>query len=192
MYAFCLNISEIYTMYSFARMCTINRLSRCYWIQSKLQIWRSYQILLLPNSCTKWLEPYIINVDITEIEVIDTSNVFECITHRTSLTLLLRIGDHWKLSVRLFRAEPLRHQPEAGYRRIILCWLVNIVVLCQNDVICAFYSPKTMELILVVFISCGITGMVENSQNGVAWLKIAKMVSVDLSHNENAVLLLYF
>ena len=54
MYAFCLNISEI-CMYSFARMCTINRLSRCYRVQSKLHyIRRSYQILLLPNSCTDW------------------------------------------------------------------------------------------------------------------------------------------
>ena len=36
-----------------------------------------------------------VNVDITEIEVIDTSNVFECITHHTSLALLiLRFGDH--------------------------------------------------------------------------------------------------
>ena len=47
--------------------------------------------------------------------------------------------------------------------RRILRWLANFVVLCQNDVICAFHSPKTMELILVVFISAG---MVENSQNG--------------------------
>ena len=65
--------------------------------------------------------------------------------------------------MRLFRAEPLRHQPEAGYRRRILRWLANFVVLCENDVICAFYSPKTMELILVVFISAG---KVENSQDG--------------------------
>ena len=49
-------------------------------------------------------------------------------------------------------------------RRRILRWLANFVVHCQNDVICAFYSPKTMELILVVVISAG---MVENSQNGV-------------------------
>ena len=67
--------------------------------------------------------------------------------------------------MRLFRAETLRHQPEAGYRRMILRWLANFVVLCQNDVICLFYSPKTMELILVLFIS---SGMVENSQNGVS------------------------
>ena len=67
--------------------------------------------------------------------------------------------------MRLFRADPLRHQPEAGYRRKILLWLANFVVLCQNDVICVFYSPKTMELILVVFIS---GGMVENSQNRVS------------------------
>ena len=59
--------------------------------------------------------------------------------------------------------EPLRHQPEAGYRRKMLCWLANFVVLCQNDVICEFNSPKTMELILVVFINAD---MVENSQNG--------------------------
>ena len=68
-----------------------------------------------------------------------------------------------KVIVRLFRAEPLCHQPEAGYRRIILRWLANFVVLCQNEVILAFCAPKTMELILVVFIS---GGMVENSQNG--------------------------
>ena len=37
-------------------------------------------------------------------------------------------------------------------------------ILCQNDVICEFHSPKTMELILVVVISAG---MAENSQNGV-------------------------
>ena len=67
--------------------------------------------------------------------------------------------------MRLFRAEPLRHQSEAGYRRIIWRWLANVVVLCQNEVICAFYLPKTMEFILVVFIS---GGMVENSQNGVS------------------------
>ena len=67
--------------------------------------------------------------------------------------------------MRLFRAEPLRHQPKAGYRRIILRWLANFVVLCQNDVICAFYLPKTMALILVVCIS---GGMVGNSQNGVS------------------------
>ena len=35
----------------------------------------------------------------------------------------------------------------------------------QNDVICEFHSPKTMELILVVVISAG---MAENSQNGVS------------------------
>ena len=66
--------------------------------------------------------------------------------------------------MRLFRAEPL-HQPEAGCRRRILHWLANFVVFCQNDVICAFYSPKMMELILVVFIS---GGMAENSLNGVS------------------------
>ena len=82
-------------MYSFARTCTIKRLSRCYRVQSKLHIRPSYRILLLPKRRTIWLAPYIINVDITEIEVIDTSNVFECITHHTSLALLiLRIGDH--------------------------------------------------------------------------------------------------
>ena len=87
--------------------------------------------------------------------------MFECITLHTSLALLLlRICYHLKLSVRLFRAEPLRHQPEAGYRRIILRWLANFIVLCQNEVICAFHTPKTMELIAVVFIS---GGMVENS-----------------------------
>ena len=89
--------------------------------------------------------------------------MFEFITHHTSLALLLlRISDHRKLSARLFRAEPLRHQPEAGYRYRILRWLANFVAICQNDVICAFYLPKTMELILVVFIS---GGMVEHSQN---------------------------
>ena len=45
MYAFPLNISEI-CMYSFACMCTINRLSRCYRVQSKLHIRLSYRILL--------------------------------------------------------------------------------------------------------------------------------------------------
>ena len=50
-------------------------------------------------------------------------------------------------------------------RRRILRWLANFVVLCQNDVICEFHSPKTMELILVVFISAGMAG---NSQNGVS------------------------
>ena len=50
-------------------------------------------------------------------------------------------------------------------RRRILRWLANFVVLCQNDVICEFHSPKTMELILVVVISAG---MAENSQNGVS------------------------
>ena len=94
MYAFRLNISEI-CMYSFARTCTINRLSRCYRAKSKLHIRPSYRILLLRKRRTIFLAPYIINVDITEIEVIDTSNVFECITHHTSLALLiLRIGDH--------------------------------------------------------------------------------------------------
>ena len=93
MYAFRLNISEI-CMYSFAHMCTINRLSRCYRVEDKLHIRLIYQMLLLPNSCTKSLALYIINADITEIDVIDTSNVFECITHHTSLFLLLRIGDH--------------------------------------------------------------------------------------------------
>ena len=39
----------------------------------------------------------------------------------------------------------------------------NFVVLCKNDVICAFHLPITMELILVAFISAG---MAENSQNG--------------------------
>ena len=64
--------------------------------------------------------------------------------------------------MRLVRAGPLRHQPAAGR---ILRWLANFVVLCQNDVICEFHSPKTMELILVVVISAG---MIENSQNGVS------------------------
>ena len=50
-------------------------------------------------------------------------------------------------------------------RRRILRWLANFVVLCQNDVICEFHSPKTMELILVVVISAGMAG---NSQNGVS------------------------
>ena len=50
-------------------------------------------------------------------------------------------------------------------RRRILRWLANFVVLCQNDVICEFHSPKTMELILVVVISAG---MAEHSQNGVS------------------------
>ena len=50
-------------------------------------------------------------------------------------------------------------------RRRILRWLANSVVLCQNDVICEFHSPKTMELILVVVISAGMAG---NSQNGVS------------------------
>ena len=79
--------------------------------------------------------------------------------------------------MRLFRAEPLRHQPEAGYRRIILRWLANFVIFCQNDVICAFYSPKTMELILVVFIS---GGTVENSQNGVSrsLIKVSKTILI--------------
>ena len=91
MFAFRLNISEI-CMYSFARTCTINRLSR---VQSKLHIRLSYRILLLPKRCPISLAPYIIIVDITDIEVVDTSNVFECITHHTSLALLiLRIGDH--------------------------------------------------------------------------------------------------
>ena len=67
--------------------------------------------------------------------------------------------------MRLVRADPLRHQPEAGNRRIILRWLANFVVPSQNDVICEFHSPKTMELILVVVISAG---TVENSQNGVS------------------------
>ena len=67
--------------------------------------------------------------------------------------------------MRLFRAGQLRHQPEAGFRRIILRWLANFVVFCQNDIICAFNSPKTMELILVVFICSGI---VKNSQNDVS------------------------
>ena len=51
MYAFRLNISEIY-MYSFARTCTINRLSRCYRVQSKLHIKPSYRILLLQKRRT--------------------------------------------------------------------------------------------------------------------------------------------
>ena len=50
-------------------------------------------------------------------------------------------------------------------RRRILRWLANFVVLCQNDVICEFHSPKTMELLLVVVISAG---MAEHSQNGVS------------------------
>ena len=50
MYVFRLNISEI-CMYSFARMCTINRLSRCYRVEDKLHIRLSYRILLLPIIC---------------------------------------------------------------------------------------------------------------------------------------------
>ena len=50
-------------------------------------------------------------------------------------------------------------------RRRILRWLANFVVLYQNDVICEFNSPKTMELRLVVVISAGMAG---NSQNGVS------------------------
>ena len=144
MYAFCLNISEI-CMYSFARMCTINRLSCRYWVEDKLHIRLSYRIWLLPKRCTIWLAPYIINVDITEIEVIDTSNVFECITHHTSLALLiLRKGDHWKLSVRLVRADPLRHQPAAGkspknftvvgeFRHTLSKWRYLRISFAKND-----------------------------------------------------------
>ena len=144
MYAFRLNISEI-CMYSFARMCTINRLSRCYRVQSKLHIGLSYRILLLPKRCTIWLAPYMINVDITEIEVIDTSKVFACITQHTSLALLiLRIGDHWKLSMRLVRADSLRHQSTAGkspynftvvgeFRRTLSKWRYLRISFAQND-----------------------------------------------------------
>ena len=88
---------------------------------------------------------YIINVDITEIDVIDISTVFECITSYE------------------FGFVFVTNQPADGLSRIILRWLGNFVVLCQNDVICAFHSSKTLEMILVVFISAG---MVENSQNG--------------------------
>ena len=44
-------------------------------------------------------------------------------------------------------------------------WRISSYFDCQNDVICEFNSPKTMELILVVVISAG---MAENSQNGVS------------------------
>ena len=67
--------------------------------------------------------------------------------------------------MRLVRADPLRHQPAAGKSPKNFTWLANFVILCQNDVICEFHSPKTMELILVLVISAG---MVENNQNGVS------------------------
>ena len=77
---------------------------------------------------------------------------FVDITNRRSLKVISEIS-------------PLRHQPAGGNRCRIVRWLANSVVLCQNDVICEFHSPKTMELILVVVISAG---MAENSQNGVS------------------------
>ena len=65
--------------------------------------------------------------------------------------------------MRLVRADPLRHQPAAGKSCRILRWLANFVALCQNDVICEFHSPKTMELVVVIS-----AGSAENSQNGVS------------------------
>ena len=85
--------------------------------------------------------------------------------------------------MRLVRRDPLRHQPAAGKIRRILRWLANFVVLCQNDVICEFHSPKTMELILVVVISAGMAG---NSQNGVSRsLTICQHIPVVRKNHKN-------
>ena len=79
---------------------------------------------------------------------------FVDITNRRSLKVISEISP---------RRPRFVISQQLGNRRRMLRWLANFVVLCQNDVICEFHSPKTMELILVVVISAG---MVENSQNG--------------------------
>ena len=79
---------------------------------------------------------------------------FVDITNRRSLKVISEISPR----------RPASSSASCCGRCRILRWFAKCAVLCQNDVICEFHSPKTMELIVVVVISAGIA---ENSLNGV-------------------------